>query len=125
MKNSCLWSALEEMDVFKEFPQQPHFLPVQQQKYPHTLRGGMAFGLMVAFDLFVGSIWKSNITDNEGSFEEKKSTLAAQKINGFDVQCFERLLDELIKVKFEYSKHLEEKSVVQTQKQQTMNSVSK
>ncbi|CAD6253553.1 unnamed protein product [Miscanthus lutarioriparius] len=123
VKNSCLWSAVEEMNVFKEFPQQPHFLPLQQE-YPRTLQGGMAFGLMVAFDLFVRSISKSSIADNEGSFEEEKSTLSALKINGFDVQCFERLLDELIKVKFEYSKHLEEKSAVQRQKQQTMNSLS-
>jgi hypothetical protein len=51
--------------------------------------------------------------DNVGSFEEQKSTLAKLKKNGFDVQYVECLLDKLIKLKDEYNKHLEEKSIVQ------------
>ena len=80
MNNSCLLSAVEGMDVLKdyvqvlkEFPQQPHFLPLQQ--YPETILKGMKLGLTVAFDVCVGRIRKSSIADNEGSFEEKKSHL--------------------------------------------------
>jgi hypothetical protein len=61
----------------------------------------------------VGRIRKSSIVDNVGSFEEQKSTLAKLKKNGFYVQYVECLLDKLIKLKDEYNKHLEEKSIVQ------------
>lgn len=44
----------------------------------------MDFGLIVAFDLFVGSMRRSSIADNEGSLEEKRSTLAALNNNEFD-----------------------------------------
>ena len=80
MNNSCLMSAVEDMDVLKdyvqvlkEFPQQPHFLPLQQ--YPETILKGMKLCLAVAFDVCVGRIRKSSIADNEGSFEEKKAHL--------------------------------------------------
>jgi hypothetical protein len=69
--------------VLKEFPQQSHFVPLQQ--YPKTILKGMKLGLTLAFDVCVGRIRKSSIVDNEGSFEEKKSTLAELKKNGFDV----------------------------------------
>ncbi|KAG0530205.1 hypothetical protein BDA96_05G165400 [Sorghum bicolor] len=80
--------------------------------------------LTMAFDVCVETIRKSNIADNDGSFQEKKRTLAEIKKNGFDVQHFECLLNRLIKLKDQYNKHLEEKSEVQKQKQQTMNSLS-
>lgn len=80
--------------------------------------------LTMAFDVCVETIRKSNIADNDGSFQEKKRTLAEIKKNVFDVQHFECLLNRLIKLKDQYNKHLEEKSEVQKQKQQTMNSLS-
>ncbi|XP_012703667.1 DUF724 domain-containing protein 3 [Setaria italica] len=123
VKTSHFWSEIDESDVFKEFPQQPHFLPLQQ--YLPGLREGKALGLMVSFDLFVKSIRKSSIADNEGSFEEAKGILAELKTNGFDVQYFETLLDKAIKVKFEYTKHLEEKSAVEAQKLGAISSLSK
>ncbi|XP_072146395.1 DUF724 domain-containing protein 3 [Setaria viridis] len=123
VKTSHFWSEIDESDVFKEFPQQPHFLPLQQ--YLPGLREGKALGLMVSFDLFVKSIRKSSIADNEGSFEEAKGVLAELKTNGFDVQYFETLLDKAIKVKFEYTKHLEEKSAVVAQKLGAISSLSK
>jgi hypothetical protein len=50
VNNSCLLTAVEEMDVLKdyvqvlkEFPQQPHFLPLQQ--YPETILKGMKLGV--------------------------------------------------------------------------------
>jgi hypothetical protein len=102
---------VEDMDVLKDFPQQPHFFPLPQ--YPETILKGMKLGLTLAFDVCVGRIRKSSIADNEGSFEDKKSTLAELKKNGFDVQYVEWLLIKLIKLKHEYNKHLEGKSTVQ------------
>jgi hypothetical protein len=52
--------------------------------YILTQGGRMDFGLIVAFDLFVGSMRRSSIADNEGSLEEKRSTLAALNNNEFD-----------------------------------------
>jgi hypothetical protein len=48
---------------------------------------------MMSFDLFVKSIQKSSIANDERSFEEQKGVLAELKNNGFDVQYFEDLLD--------------------------------
>ncbi|CAO2142015.1 unnamed protein product [Urochloa humidicola] len=109
-----LWSVIDEMDIFKEFPQQPHFLPLQ--RYLPELREEKAVILMLKFSSMVKSIRKSSIADNERSFEEEKSVLAELKTHGFDVHCFETLLDELIKRKLEYTKHLEELESVKEQK---------
>nr|TKW01165.1 hypothetical protein SEVIR_8G161400v2 [Setaria viridis] len=102
-----------------------HWSIVSAKQYLPGLREGKALGLMVSFDLFVKSIRKSSIADNEGSFEEAKGVLAELKTNGFDVQYFETLLDKAIKVKFEYTKHLEEKSAVVAQKLGAISSLSK
>ncbi|CAN6372385.1 unnamed protein product [Urochloa humidicola] len=117
-----LWSAFDEMDIFKEFPQQPHFLPLQQ--YLPELREEKALILMLKFSNIVKSIRKSSIADNERSFEEEKSVLAELKTHGFDVHCFETLLDELIKMKLEYTKHLEELESVNEQKLGPTSSLS-
>jgi hypothetical protein len=123
IKTSHLWSQIDESGVFKEFPQQPHFLPLQQCL--PGLREGKAFGLMMSIDLFVKSIQKSSIANDERSFEEQKGVLAELKNNGFDVQYFEDLLDKVTKVKFEHTKHLEEKSAVEAQKLRAISSLSR
>ena len=57
VNNSCVLSAVEDMDVLKhyvqvlkEFPQQPHFIPLQQ--YPEAILKGMKLGrhLMYAWE---------------------------------------------------------------------------
>ncbi|CAL4984099.1 unnamed protein product [Urochloa decumbens] len=111
---SQFWPEIDGMDVFKEFPQQPHFLPLEE--YLPELREGKAFGLMLEFILIAKSIRKSSIEDDETSFDEKKCVLAQLKTHGFEVHCLETLLDEVIKVKFRYTKHLEELSSVGAQK---------
>ena len=50
---------------------------------------------------------------------------AELKTNGFDVQYFESLLDQLTKVKFEYTKHLEEKTAIEAQKMGAISSLSR
>lgn len=80
---------------------------------------------MMSFDLFVKSIQKSSIANDERSFEEQKGVLAELKNNGFDVQYFEDLLDKVTKVKFEHTKHLEEKSAVEAQKLRAISSLSR
>jgi predicted transcriptional regulator len=80
---------------------------------------------MMSFDLFVKSIQKSSIANDERSFEEQKGVLAELKNNGFDVQYFEDLLDKVTKVKFEHTKHLEEKPAVEAQKLRAISSLSR
>ncbi|RLN11825.1 hypothetical protein C2845_PM09G07190 [Panicum miliaceum] len=123
VKSSIFWSKIEEEEVFKEFPQRPHFLPVQQ--YLPGQREEEAFAMMITFNNLVKSIRESNIADNESSFEEKKCILAELKTNGFDVQYFESLLDQLTKVKFEYTKDLEEKTAIEAEKLGATSSLSR
>lgn len=121
VKASPFWSSIEEMDVLKEFPQQPHFLPLQKC-LPGT-REGTAIGLMVQFNDLVKDIRKLSIEGNESLFEEKKAILDDLKTYGFEFQYLETFLDDAIKVKIEYTKHLEEEGAVQADMVQAKSSV--
>lgn len=46
-KCSVAWKDIESMEVFREIPQKPHFLPLLDVK--ETVREGMAIGYMVTF----------------------------------------------------------------------------
>ncbi|XP_062198360.1 uncharacterized protein LOC133901083 [Phragmites australis] len=107
VKSSPAWPLIEAMDVFKEAPQQPHFLPLRE--FLPDLREGMAIGLMVSFANVVRTTRESSIEDSVKSFEEKIDTLCHLEKNGFNVQSLQHYLIKLFEIKSGNTKHLKEK----------------
>ncbi|OEL27757.1 hypothetical protein BAE44_0011224, partial [Dichanthelium oligosanthes] len=107
VKTSPVWALIEAMDVFKKVPQQPHFRPLQG--LPPGLREGMALGLMATFAKSVENIRKLSLADSMASFEEESSTLHHLKENGFNVQSLQNVLNTLVQIKIDNTRHLEEK----------------
>uniref|UniRef100_A0A0A8YEJ7 Uncharacterized protein n=1 Tax=Arundo donax TaxID=35708 RepID=A0A0A8YEJ7_ARUDO len=113
VKSSPAWALIEAMDVFKEVPQQPHFLPLRE--YPPALREGMALGLMVSFANLVKSTRESSIEDSMESFEDKISTLCHLEGNGFNVQFLQNSLNKLLQIKSNRASYLGEINKVKAQ----------
>ncbi|KAF8694459.1 hypothetical protein HU200_038202 [Digitaria exilis] len=101
-----MWHSIEAEDVFKEFPQQPHFLPLQELSPP--LREGMAVGLMLSFANLVKNIRKASMDCNTELFEHQISSLSYLEQNGFDVQFLRSTLTKMLQVKLTGSSYLRE-----------------
>ncbi|KAL5678600.1 hypothetical protein ACJX0J_014731, partial [Zea mays] len=99
VKRSPVWRVVDAKHVFKELPQQPHFLPLQ--KYPPTLREGIALGMMVSFSELVKFTMEASIDDSMEWFEDKVRTVSLLEANGFSVQSIQSVLTELIEIKSE------------------------
>ncbi|TVU24866.1 hypothetical protein EJB05_27328 [Eragrostis curvula] len=120
---SPMWSSAEVMEVFKELPKRPHFLPLRAQ--PLELREGMALGLMTcSFPTLVKKIKKACIGDSMASFERNKEALDHLEEHGFSVQYLQCSLTELLKIKSAYEKHLKEKEDLNAQMLKKMTSLS-
>jgi hypothetical protein len=106
IKNSPMWSIVEAMHLFKEVPQQPHFLPLRE--YSVDVREGVALGLTMAFATLVENIRKASINDSVEFFKDKISGLCQLERNGFNVQFFKSRLIKLLQIKSDCSRYLGE-----------------
>ncbi|CAD6253518.1 unnamed protein product [Miscanthus lutarioriparius] len=99
VKNSPMWDLVEAMHVFKELPQQPHFLPLQE--HAPLLREGMALGMMVSFMDLVKVTMEASIDNSMEWFEDKIRTISHLEANGFSVQFMQSAMTDLVKIKSE------------------------
>jgi len=106
IKKSDMWHLVEASDVFKEVPQQPHFLPLRE--ISPALREGTAFGLMLTFIELVKDVKKASKDHDIEWYEDKISTLSHFEGNGFDVQFLRRTLTELLHIKSNCTSYLGE-----------------
>ncbi|XP_008679660.1 DUF724 domain-containing protein 6 isoform X2 [Zea mays] len=103
VKSSPVWHIVEAMHVFKELPQQPHFIPLQE--VPPTLREGMALGMMVSFADLVKVTMEASIGNDMEWFEDKIRTISHLEANGFSVQSIQSAMTEMVKVKTEHTSY--------------------
>ena len=106
IKKSDMWHLVEASDVFKEVPQQPHFLPLRE--LPPAMREVTALGLMFAFAEVVRDVKKASKDHDIEWYEDKISTLSLFEGNGFDVQFLRRTLTELLHIKSNCTSYLGE-----------------
>lgn len=106
VKQSPMWSAIEEMHVFSELPQHPHFLPLRQ--FPIGLREGIALGLTWGFADIVKLIAEASIDHSVEWFEEQISTLNHLEDNGFNVQFLRSTVTKLLQIKSDSTNKLRE-----------------
>jgi hypothetical protein len=75
VKKSPVWSLVEMMDVFKELPQQPHFLPLRECSV--DMREEIALGLMVAFAKLVHNKAFAKLVHNKAFAKLVHNTMEA------------------------------------------------
>ncbi|CAN0861356.1 DUF724 domain-containing protein 3 [Linum grandiflorum] len=102
VKKSPLWASLEAMDIFRNVPQRPHFLPLKhcEEKY----REGVAVGIMVTFGNIFEEISSLMINHSTESLQSSLKSLSEFESYGFDVSVLRRRINKLQTMK---SQHIE------------------
>jgi hypothetical protein len=103
----AIWAIFEDMDAFKKYPQQPHFLPLQE--YLPELHEAKALRLMFSFAKIAESTSKLRIEDSMEMFENNINQLRHLETYGFTVQHLLHNVYKLLDIKSDYTKNLEEK----------------
>lgn len=96
-KSSLLWKAIESMQVFLLFPQNPHFRTLFSKR--ESSREGLAIALMVDF---VNVVEKTSTLQPDGPkciIEETLETLRELEDNGFDVDVVRDRVEQLLLTK--------------------------
>ncbi|XP_031383788.1 DUF724 domain-containing protein 5-like isoform X2 [Punica granatum] len=96
IKSSPVWKAVESMQVFEKFPQNPHFLPLTD--YNKGSRGGLAIGHMVTFANVVDKAFRLKITDPVQSFITCLEALQPLESHGFNITAIEVRLMKMLSV---------------------------
>ncbi|KAG9459295.1 hypothetical protein H6P81_003803 [Aristolochia fimbriata] len=96
-KTPVLWRALESMEVFARFPQNPHFRPLE--RFSEELREGLAIAQMIGFVNLVEGMRLSRFADPLNGFMERLVVIEDLELHGFTVQGLHSHLLEMIRLK--------------------------
>ncbi|XP_071723309.1 DUF724 domain-containing protein 8-like [Rutidosis leptorrhynchoides] len=96
-KSSPVWKFVESLDVFKKYPQNPHFRPLVKEK--EGMREGHAIGLMTNFSDAAEKISKLRYDDPETMFRTHLEVFPDLEKHGFIIAPLEKRLRELISTK--------------------------
>ncbi|XP_034202793.1 DUF724 domain-containing protein 3-like isoform X8 [Prunus dulcis] len=97
VRSSPFWKSIESMEVFKRFPQRPHFHPLMKCKA--VCREGSALGNMITFASLVEKTSKLQVGDPRDLFDSNLEALVDLEMLGFDVTAVRHRLKELIEMK--------------------------
>ncbi|KAL8170372.1 hypothetical protein V2J09_022176 [Rumex salicifolius] len=95
-KTSPIWKVVEEMEVFQQIPQNPHFQPLYEAK--EDRREGLAIGYMVIFSNLVDKIFKLGFGDPKSVIDDSLDTLPDLERHGFNVHPIRARLNELVSI---------------------------
>ncbi|CAL9005023.1 unnamed protein product [Prunus brigantina] len=97
VRSSPFWESIESMEVFKRFPQKPHFHPLV--KYKAVFCEGSALGNMITFASLVEKTSKLQVGDPRDLFDSNLEALVDLEMLGFDVMAIRHRLKELVEMK--------------------------
>ncbi|BFG23060.1 hypothetical protein CerSpe_093340 [Prunus speciosa] len=97
VRSSPFWKSIESMEVFKRFPQRPHFHPLMKCKA--VCREGSALGNMITFASLVEKTSKLQVGNPRDLFDSNLEALVDLEMLGFDVTAVRHRLKELIEMK--------------------------
>ena len=105
VKGSIIWLTVENMEVLKRLPQNPHFRPLYDCK--EDFREGFAIGKLVNFANLVERISKACFYSPKSLLARYLEYLAVFEEFGFDVEPIREKLNTMIsiKVKFERAQY--------------------
>ncbi|PRQ59700.1 putative Agenet-like domain-containing protein [Rosa chinensis] len=112
VKSIPLWENIESMEVFKRFPQKPHFHPVLKSK--EVFREGSAFGKMLAFRTLVDWTSKIRIGDPRNVIDSNLEATVELELHGFDVDAIKCRLTGLLDLKAKLEELQNQSKVVET-----------
>ncbi|PIA60938.1 hypothetical protein AQUCO_00300450v1 [Aquilegia coerulea] len=101
------------MDVFKLFPQHPHFRPLE--KLNEEFREGIAFGKMWSLVSLMERTCQAQIDNPRSTFENKLDALNDLERHGFTVQSLRSRLEALLEVKDRYSSLDDSSKTIETE----------
>ncbi|XP_008231801.1 PREDICTED: uncharacterized protein LOC103330974 isoform X1 [Prunus mume] len=99
VRSSPFWESIESMEIFKRFPQKPHFHPLVKCKA--VCREGSALGNMITFASLVEKTSKLQVGDPRDIFDSNLEALVDLEMLGFDVKAVRHRLKELLEMKVE------------------------
>lgn len=102
VKSSPVWKFLESTEVFKNSPQNPHFLPLLNHR--DKVREGMAIGYMVNFSGLIGEIYKLQEDNSKEYIDDVLERLDEFEKLGFNVEVFEDRLKGMQAMRVELEK---------------------
>ncbi|KAB2598445.1 hypothetical protein D8674_001365 [Pyrus ussuriensis x Pyrus communis] len=120
-----IWEKVESMDVFRRYPQKPHFYPLV--KYGELSRESLAIAKMLTFASLVEKTSKLNIEVPDDFFDSSFQELGDLETFGFDVKAVRDRLNSLLEMKVQLgqlqdkSKEVEIQIAEQTQERKKHN----
>lgn len=97
VKTLPLWDTIQSLEVFKRFPQKPHFRPLLKTK--EVFREGAAFGKMLAFSSLVDQTSKLQVGDPRDVIDSNLEATVELELHGFDVEGIKHRLTKLLELK--------------------------
>ncbi|XP_008343180.2 DUF724 domain-containing protein 6-like isoform X2 [Malus domestica] len=97
VKSSPVWKTIETLEVFRLFPQNPHFRPLVECKEEY--REGSAIGNMITFSSLTDKISRLQFDDHQSVFDSILESLVDLENYGFNVTILRRRVNDLLSVK--------------------------
>ncbi|KAM0960813.1 hypothetical protein ACFX2C_025806 [Malus domestica] len=97
VKSSPVWKTIETLEVFRLFPQNPHFRPLVECKEEY--REGSAIGNMITFSSLADKISRLQFDDHQSVFDSILESLVDLENYGFNVTILRRRVNDLLSVK--------------------------
>ncbi|CAO2818697.1 unnamed protein product [Amaranthus hypochondriacus] len=102
VKSSILWQTVENMEVYKRLPQNPHFRPLYDCK--EDFREGFAIGKLVNFAKLVESISEACFYSPKSVFAGNLEYLTEFEEFGFEVEPIREKLNTMISIKGKFER---------------------
>ncbi|KAB2611727.1 hypothetical protein D8674_019759 [Pyrus ussuriensis x Pyrus communis] len=97
VKSSPVWKTIETLEVFRLFPQNPHFRPLVECKEEY--REGSAIGNMITFSSLADKISRLQFDDHQSVFDSILESLVDLENYGFNVTILRGRVNDLLSVK--------------------------
>ncbi|KAM2685540.1 hypothetical protein FF1_047237 [Malus domestica] len=97
VKSSPVWKTIETLEVFKKFPQNPHFRPLIECKEEY--REGSAIGNMITFSSLADKISRLQFDDHRNVLGSILESLLDLEKYGFNVTVLRGRVNDLLSVK--------------------------
>ncbi|XP_009363110.2 DUF724 domain-containing protein 3 isoform X2 [Pyrus x bretschneideri] len=97
VKSSPVWKTIETLEVFKKFPQNPHFRPLIECKEEY--REGSAIGNMITFSSLADKISRLRFDDHRNVLGSILESLLDLEKYGFNVTVLRGRVNDLLSVK--------------------------
>ncbi|XP_056849376.1 DUF724 domain-containing protein 10-like isoform X2 [Raphanus sativus] len=105
-KKLPIWKRVESMEVYKRFPQSPHFIPLLESR--EDCREMSAVGMMLTFSGLLEEVKTLQLNSPISSLNSLSDSFAELEKHGFDVQVPMLRISKLLSLREEQAKKMKE-----------------